>query len=92
MFGLVRGPGAVQLVTSPAHKNEIDKVQVFDIENCRLTCFSRSGHQFVIATKDELVRKIKFRKKNSLKYLGFKFIVVIHVKSYIQYQNERLML
>lgn len=53
LLNLVRGPGAVQLVTSPAHENEITKVKVFDIENCRLTCFSRTGHQFVIATKDE---------------------------------------
>ena len=50
---LVRGPSAVQLVTSPAHQDEITKVEVFNIENCRLTCFSRSGHQFVISTKDE---------------------------------------
>jgi len=47
----------VQLVTSPAHQADITKVAIFDVENCRLTCFSRSGHQFVIANKDELVRK-----------------------------------
>ncbi|UJR15406.1 hypothetical protein I4U23_002353 [Adineta vaga] len=50
----VRGPSAVQLVTSPAHQDDITKVAVFDIENCRLTCFSRSGHQFIIATKDDI--------------------------------------
>ncbi|CAF4369684.1 unnamed protein product, partial [Adineta steineri] len=50
----VRGPGAVQLVTSPAHQDEINKVQVFDVENSRLTCFSRTGHQFVIANKDDI--------------------------------------
>jgi len=57
-FDLVRGPGAVQLVTSPAHQDEITKVQVFNVENCRLTCFSRSGHQFVIANKDKFGCKI----------------------------------
>jgi len=57
LFYSVRGPGAVQLVTSPAHQADITKVAIFDVENCRLTCFSRSGHQFVIANKDELVRK-----------------------------------
>jgi translation initiation factor 2A len=50
----VRGPGAVQLVTSPAHQDEITKVKVFNVENCRLTCFSRTGHQFVIADKDNI--------------------------------------
>jgi hypothetical protein len=58
LFGLVRGPSAVQLVTSPADQAEIEKVEVFAVENCRLTCFSRSGHQFVIANKDKFVRKI----------------------------------
>ncbi len=52
---LVRGPGAVQLVTSPADQAEITKVEVFNVENCRLICFSRSGHQFLVANKDELV-------------------------------------
>jgi hypothetical protein len=51
---IVRGPGAVQLVTSPAHEADISKVAVFDVENCRLACFSRTGHQFVIANKDKL--------------------------------------
>ncbi len=63
-FDLVRGPGAVQLVTSPAHQDEITKVKVFNVENCRLTCFSRTGHQFVIADKDKFVRRIEFLKKN----------------------------
>ncbi len=58
MLCLVRGPGAVQLVTSPADQADITKVTVFDVENCRLTCFSHSGHQFVIAHKDKLVMKI----------------------------------
>ena len=52
---LVRGPGAIQLVTSPADKAEIEKVAVFEVENCRLTCFSRSGHQFVFTNKDRSV-------------------------------------
>ena len=55
---IVRGPGAVQLVTSPAHEADISKVAVFDVENCRLTCFSRTGHQFIIANKDKLDLKI----------------------------------
>ena len=59
-FDLVRGPSAVQLVTSPAHKDEIDKVEVFNVENCRLTCFSRTGHQFVIANKDKFVLNKSF--------------------------------
>ena len=52
---LVRGPGAVQLVTSPADQADVSKVAVFDVENCRLTCFSRSGHQFAVANKEKLV-------------------------------------
>ena len=54
-FYIVRGPGAVQLVTSPADQADVSKVAVFDVENCRLTCFSRSGRQFVIANKDKFV-------------------------------------
>jgi len=50
----VRGPGAVQLVTSPADKAEIEKVAVFNVENCRLTCFSRTGHQFVLANQENI--------------------------------------
>ncbi|CAF1204168.1 unnamed protein product, partial [Didymodactylos carnosus] len=44
----VRGPGGVQLVTSPVHSESVEKVLSHDVENCRLTCFSRSGHQFVM--------------------------------------------
>lgn len=47
----------MQLVTSPAHDEEISKVEVFNVENCGLTCFSRSGHQFILATKDTSVEK-----------------------------------
>ena len=47
----------MQLVTSPAHQEEITKVEVFNVENCGLACFSRSGHQFVLATKDTSVEK-----------------------------------
>jgi hypothetical protein len=54
-LSLVRGPGAVQLVTSPTDKADVEKVNVFDTENCRLTCFSRTGHQFVVGNKDGFV-------------------------------------
>jgi len=62
LFCVVRGPGAVQLVTSPADQADVSKVAVFDVENCRLTCFSRSGHQFVITNKDEFVIKVDISK------------------------------
>ena len=68
-FYIVRGPGAVQLVTSPADQAEVNKVAVFDVENCRLTCFSRSGHQFVISNKDEFVFQV-----NISKFIYFIFI------------------
>lgn len=52
----MRGPGAVELVTSPADQADVSQVTVFEVENCRLTCFSRSGHQFVISTKETCVK------------------------------------
>ncbi|CAF2048521.1 unnamed protein product [Rotaria magnacalcarata] len=48
----VRGPGAVQLVTSPADIADVSKIESFNVENCRLSCFSRTGHQFVISNKE----------------------------------------
>jgi hypothetical protein len=93
IFCVVRGPGAVQLVTSPADQADVSKVAVFDVENCRLTCFSRSGHQFVITNKDEFVIQVDISKSISfIFYSVFKFIVAIRVKFYIHYQNEKLIL
>ncbi len=56
----------MQLVTSPAHGDEVTKVEVFNVENCRLTCFSRTGHQFVIATKDKFVLNNSFFEKRNI--------------------------